>query len=56
MMANLLSDLCISHKYLEKSKRIDPADRKFFEDLKFKKAGISDIKNALYVLMRMMYA
>ncbi len=56
MMANLLSDLCISHKYLEESEKIDSADRKFFEDLKLKKADTADIKNALYVLMRMMYA
>ncbi len=56
MMANLLSDLCISHNYLEESAAVDPADRKFFEDLKFKKAGAADIKNAVYVLMRMMHA
>ena len=55
MMKNLLMNLCITHSYLAESSLIDDTDLQQFEKLKQQKSSESELKNSLYMLMRMMY-
>ena len=56
MLAFVISSLCVDHAYLEKSDWVDAADKKIFIRLKNRQCDETDIKTALYVLMRMISA
>ncbi len=50
-----LSSLCIEHGYLAESGKVDPEDQERFFRLKTGNATETELKNSLFLLMRMMY-
>lgn len=56
MLVAVISDLCITHYYLADSGRVNEVDRITFEHLAKKTATQEELKNSLYILMRMMCA
>lgn len=55
-MALNLADLCIEHAYLLDSAKTDEDDRDRFARLKAGKATEVELRNSLFIIMRMMYA
>lgn len=51
-----VSSLCIEHAYLGNSDRVDSTDRDCFKKLKDKEGRLSDVRSALFTLIRMMKA
>ena len=56
LLKSRISSLCIKHAYLLENSRIDITDRDTFIKLKNKTATLSEIKNSLDTIMRMMNA
>ena len=54
-LATSISDLYIQHTYLLKSNKVDMNDRKAFETYHYNRADETELQNALFLLMRMMY-
>ncbi len=54
LLAFVISSLCVEHAYLEHSEKVDTADKSMFLRMKNRQCDETDIKTALYVLMRMM--
>ncbi|MCC8104018.1 MAG: AAA family ATPase [Clostridiales bacterium] len=54
MLVQVISNLCKEHSYLKTSDRVDPEDRKAFMKIYAREGDISDVKNALDLLLRMM--
>lgn len=52
----LISDICKKYAFLENSSRIDPDDLFCFRKLKARLGSPAEVKDSLYLLMRMMYA
>ncbi|MBP3901500.1 MAG: AAA family ATPase [Blautia sp.] len=52
----VISEVCIKHAYLGESDKVDAADIKKFERLKFETAGDQEVQNSLLLLTRMMAA
>ncbi len=52
----LISDVCKKYSCLESSSRIDSDDLSCFRKLKARQGSPAEIKDSLYLLMRMMYA
>lgn len=55
MLKELISDLYIKHEYLESSENVSTADLPRFRRLKNGEGSEAELKNAIYILMRMMY-
>lgn len=51
-----IADLCVEHAYLLESDRTDQDDKARFARLKAGKATEAELRNSLFILMRMMYA
>ncbi|MCD8020182.1 MAG: ATP-binding protein [Clostridiales bacterium] len=56
MLHQVLADLCKEHYYLKTSDRVDSEDREAFTRLRARKGELTDVKNALAILLRMMRA
>ncbi|MCD7766282.1 MAG: ATP-binding protein [Lachnospiraceae bacterium] len=54
MLVQIISNLCKEHSYLKTSDRVDPEDKKAFMKIYTREGEISDVKNALDLLLRMM--
>ncbi len=50
----MVSDLCVSHSYLTKSSMVDENDREIFKRLKRCEGTKTEVKESLYIIMRMM--
>ena len=55
MLQQVISDICKEHYYLMASDKVDPEDREAFSRLHTRKSDISEVKNAISILLRMMH-
>jgi len=56
MLEVLISDLYIEHLYLGTSSSVNEADQEYFQRFIAKKGSQAELKNSLYILMRMMHS
>lgn len=56
MLRILVSELCKKYAFLEKSEKVDPADKIVFQNLRYQEANKENIKSTLVLLCRMMNA
>ncbi len=56
MLQYTISNLCKEHIYLKTSEKVDSEDREKFSRLYMEKGSLSDVKNAISLLLRMMHA
>ena len=56
LLKELISDLCITHNYLEDSDEVNTADKGRYRRLRDGVASDAEVKGCLYALMRMMTA
>ncbi|MCD8337802.1 MAG: ATP-binding protein [Lachnospiraceae bacterium] len=55
MLRQVLTDLCNEHLYLMQDEKQTPSDRDAFSRLSMRRGELTDVKNALTILLRMMY-
>ena len=54
MFEFLIAEWCISHRFLLESEKLTELDKEVFEKFMKKTANISELKNSLYILSRLM--